>query len=151
MIIGTNKLGVRMIATPVDKATPVNLAQHTYWNLRGHESGDILSHTVQIFGSKITPVDDQLIPTGELQEVKGTPYDFLQPKEVGSQIHDLPSLYDINYALDPSSPEHLRKVAVVRDAVSGRKMELWSNQPGVQYYTSGMLKDTKGKGGATYH
>ncbi|XP_057447894.1 uncharacterized protein LOC130739554 [Lotus japonicus] len=151
MIIGTNKLGVRMIATPVDKPTPVNLAQHTYWNLRGHDSGDILSHTVQIFGSKITPVDDELIPTGEFQEVKGTPYDFLEPKEVGSQIHDLPGLYDVNYVLDPSSPQHLRKVAIVKDNVSGRKLELWSNQPGVQYYTSGMLKDTKGKGGATYH
>ncbi|KAJ1384497.1 Glycoside hydrolase-type carbohydrate-binding [Sesbania bispinosa] len=151
LLIGANKLGVRMIATPVDKATPVNLAQHTYWNLRGHDSGDILSHKVQIFGSQITPVDDLLIPTGELKSVKGTPFDFLEPKEVGSQINDLPGLYDINYVLDPSSPHHLRKVAVVKDDVSGRKLELWSNQPGVQYYTSGMLKDTLGKGGVTYH
>lgn len=151
MIIGSNKLGVSMIATPVDEATPVNLAQHTYWNLRGHNSGDILSHKVQIFGSHITPVDDKLIPTGELQPVEGTPYDFLEPKEIGSQINELPGLYDINYALDKSPPGHLRKVAMVRDNVSGRKMELWSNQPGVQFYTSGMLPDTKGKGGATYH
>ncbi|KAJ1438950.1 Glycoside hydrolase-type carbohydrate-binding [Sesbania bispinosa] len=151
MFIGTNKLGVKMIAKPVDKATPVNLAQHTYWNLRGHNSGDILSHIVQIFGSKITPVDKDLIPTGKFQSVKGTPYDFLEPKQVGSQIHDLPGLYDMNYVLDKSGQEHLSKVAVVRDPVSGRKMELWSNQLGVQYYTSGMLKDTKGKDGAIYH
>ncbi|XP_027337998.1 aldose 1-epimerase-like [Abrus precatorius] len=151
MLIGTNKLAVKMIANPVDKATPVNLAQHSYWNLRGHNSGDILSHKVQIFGSHITPVDDKLIPTGEIQSVKGTPYDFLEPKEVGSQINDLPGLYDMNYVLDKGSSEHFRKVAIIKDDVSGRKLELWSNQPGVQFYTSGMLKDTKGKDGAIYH
>lgn len=140
-----------MIAKPVDKATPVNLAQHTYWNLRGHNSGDILSHSVQIFGSQITPVDKDLIPTGKLQSVKGTPYDFLKPKQVGSQIHELPGLYDMNYVLDKSGQQHFSKVAVVRDPVSGRKMELWSNQLGLQYYTSGMLNDTKGKDGAIYH
>ncbi|TKY73409.1 Aldose 1-epimerase [Spatholobus suberectus] len=91
MFIGTNKYGVKMIARPVDKATPVNLAQHTYWNLRGHNSGDILSHEVQIFGSQITPVDKKLIPTGKFASVKGTPYDFLEPREVGSRIHDLPA------------------------------------------------------------
>ncbi|KAK7304598.1 hypothetical protein VNO77_42481 [Canavalia gladiata] len=151
-LIETNKLSVKMIGKPVDKATPVNLAQHTYWNLRGHNSGDILSHTVQIFGSKITPVDEKLIPTGELKSVKDTPYDFLKPKEVGSQINELPGLYDINYVVDDEgSSKQLKKVAIVRDNVSGRQLELWSNQPGLQYYTSGMLKDTKGKGGATYH
>ncbi|CAL0307211.1 unnamed protein product [Lupinus luteus] len=151
MFIGKNKLGVRMIAKPVDKATPVNLAQHTYWNLRGHNSGDILSHTVQIFASQITPVDSNLIPTGRLQSIKGTPYDFLEPKEVGSRIHKLPGLYDINYVVDKSRKTHFNKVAIVKDPVSGRKMELWSNQVGVQYYTSGMLGDTKGKDGAVYH
>lgn len=149
--VGNNKLGVKMIAKPVDKATPVNLAQHTYWNLRGHNSGDILSHSVQLFASKITPVDKDLIPTGQFQSVKGTPYDFLEPKEVGKQINDLPGLYDINYVVDKKGKEHLSKVAIVSDPVSGRKMELWSNQVGVQYYTSGMLKDTEGKNGATYH
>ncbi|XP_028763412.1 aldose 1-epimerase-like [Neltuma alba] len=129
----TNKFIVMMQAKPIDKATPVNLAQHTYWNLRGHNSGDILSHTIQLFGSKITPVNDQLIPTGHFKEVKGTPYDFLEPKEIGSQIHDLPEGYDINY-----------------DSVSGRKMELWSNKPGVQFYSSNMLKNEKGKDGAIY-
>ncbi|XP_027333562.1 aldose 1-epimerase-like [Abrus precatorius] len=151
MFIGTNKLGVKMIAKPVDKATPVNLAQHSYWNLRGHNSGDILSHIVQIFGSHITPVDKELIPTGQIQPVKGTPYDFLEPKEVGSQIHELPGLYDMNYVLDKRSKEHLSKVVVVRDPVSGRNLELWSNQVGLQFYTSVMLKDIKGKDGAIYH
>lgn len=151
MLFGRNLLGVKMIAKPIDKATPVNLAQHTYWNLRGHNSGDILSHIVQIFGSNITPVDNNLIPTGKVQSVQNTPYDFLKPKKVGSQINELPGLYDINYVLDKNSQNHLSKVAMVRDPVSGRKMELWSNQLGVQYYTSGMLGDTKGKGGVIYH
>ncbi|KAL9326427.1 hypothetical protein ACSQ67_007072 [Phaseolus vulgaris] len=82
MLIGAHELAVKMIAKPVDKATPVNLAQHTYWNLGGHNSGDILSHIVQIFGSHITAVDKLLIPTGEIISVKGTPYDFLEPKKL---------------------------------------------------------------------
>ncbi|CAK8563156.1 unnamed protein product [Lathyrus sativus] len=151
MLLEKRILGVKMTAKPIDKPTPINLAQHAYWNLRGHDSGDILSHTVQIFGSNITPVDDKLIPTGKLQPVANTPYDFLTPKEVGSRINDLPGLYDINYALDKSGQNHLSKNVVVRDPVSGRKMELWSNQVGLQYYTSGMLGETKGKNGATYH
>ncbi|KAK7388956.1 hypothetical protein VNO78_23786 [Psophocarpus tetragonolobus] len=149
MLIGTRELGVRMIAKPVDKATPVNLAQHTYWNLGGHNSGDILSHIVQIFGSYITPVDKLLIPTGEIISVKGTPYDFLEPKKVRSQIQE--GLYDMNYVLDKSFQKHLSKAAVVRDPVSGRKMELWSNQLGLQFYTSGQLNATKGKDGAIYN
>ncbi|KAI9086535.1 hypothetical protein K1719_031619 [Acacia pycnantha] len=147
----TNKFIVMMQAKPIDKATPVNLAQHTYWNLRGHNSGDILSHTIQLFGSKITPVNDQLIPSGQFEEVKGTPYDFLEPKEIGSRLHDLPQGYDINYVLDKNESKHFNRVAVVKDSVSGRKMELWSNQPGVQFYSSNMLKNEKGKDGAIYH
>ncbi|RDX86305.1 Aldose 1-epimerase, partial [Mucuna pruriens] len=150
MLIGTNKYAVKMIARPIDKATPVNLAQHTYWNLGGQHGGDILSHEVQIFGSKITPVDDKLIPTGKLESVKGTPYDFLEPRKVGSRIHDLPGLYDMNYVLDGNSSKHFRKVVIVKDNVSGRKLELWSNQVGLQFYTSGMLKHVKGKDGAIY-
>lgn len=151
MLLEKNILGVKMTAKPVNKPTPVNLAQHAYWNLGGHNSGDILNHTVQIFGSSITPVDDKLIPTGKLESVKNTPYDFLKPKQVGSQINDLPGLYDINYAIDVNGQNHLTKVCIVKEPVSGRKMELWSNQVGLQYYTSGMLTDTKGKDGATYH
>ncbi|KAJ7956362.1 Aldose 1-epimerase [Quillaja saponaria] len=150
MFSGDNRLAVRMEAKALNKATPVNLAQHTYWNLAGHSSGDILSHNVQLFASQITPVDDQLIPTGEIVNVKGTPYDFLQPHEIGSLINKLPNGYDINYVLDSTSDEHFKKVAVVQESVSGRKMELWTNQPGVQFYTSNMLKSEKGKDGAIY-
>ncbi|GMJ04963.1 hypothetical protein like AT3G47800 [Hibiscus trionum] len=129
MMLGTNNLAVKMVAKPLNKPTPVNLALHTYWNLGGHNSGDIMSHTLQLFGSKITPVDSELIPTGEIVPVRGTPYDFRWPRQVGSKFDKLPDGYNINYVLGKSSPRHLRKVAVVEESKSGRKMELWSNMP----------------------
>ncbi|XP_004299386.1 PREDICTED: aldose 1-epimerase [Fragaria vesca subsp. vesca] len=150
MFVGHDVLAIKMEAKALTKVTPVNLAHHTYWNLRGHNSGDILSHKIHIFGSNITPVNDELIPTGDIAPVKGTAYDFLEPREIGSRINELPDGYDINYIMDPSSPDHLRKAAVLHDSVSGRKMELWTNQPGLQFYTSNMLNDVKGKGGFVY-
>lgn len=140
-----------MKAKALNKATPVNLAQHAYWNLGGHDSGDILSHEVQLFASHITPTDDELIPTGKIESVKGTPYDFLTAKTVGSSIGKLPKGYDINYVVDkPNSKARMKKIAMVHDPKSGRVMNLWSNKPGVQFYTGNMLKDVKGKGGAVY-
>ncbi|KAK4750420.1 hypothetical protein SAY87_003902 [Trapa incisa] len=150
LLIGKNKLGVDMEAKPLNKPTPVNLALHTYWNLRGHDSGDVLSHKIQLFASKITPVDSQLIPTGEIRDIRGTSYDFLQPRSIGSRIHRVPGGYDINYVLDETRRTHLKRVAVLHDGVSGRKMQLWSNQPGIQFYTSNMLNNTEGKGGFVY-
>lgn len=152
MFIDTNKLGVKMVAKSINKPTPVNIAQHAYWNLDGHSSGDILSHKIKLYAAKITPVDSELIPTGDLSAVAGTPYDFSTLREIGSQINNVPGGggYDINYVVDESASHHMRKVAEVEGAVSGRKMELWSNQAGVQFYTSGQLKDVKGKEGAVY-
>lgn len=150
MIIETNKLGVKMEAEAPNKATPVNLALHTYWNLGGHNSGDILSHTNQLFGSKITEVDEHLIPTGGILDIEGSPYDFIQPRQIGSRINELPHGYDINYVLDNMGHRHLKKVAVVEDSITGRKMELWSNQPGVQFYTANYLENERGKGGFVY-
>ncbi|KAF8390231.1 hypothetical protein HHK36_024756 [Tetracentron sinense] len=150
MLFGENKMSVTMKAKALNKATPVNLAQHTYWNLGGHNSGDILSQTVQIFGSHITPVDKELIPTGQINYIKGTPYDFLEPHTVGSKIYQLPSGYDINYVLDGGRGHRMKKTAMVHDSKSGRVMELWTNAPGVQFYTSNGLKDVKGKGGYVY-
>ncbi|PIA27919.1 hypothetical protein AQUCO_07400036v1 [Aquilegia coerulea] len=142
-------LSVTMKAEALNKPTPVNLAQHTYWNLRGHNSGNILSHEIQIFGSNITPVDANLIPTGELAPVKDTPYDFLEPRRIGSRINDLKSGYDINYVLDGPS-DQIRKVALVHDSYSGRTLELYANKPGVQFYSGNMLTSQKGKDGAIY-
>ena len=151
-------LSVRMNATALDKATPVNLAQHTYWNLGGEGSGDVLGNTVQLFASRYTPVDATLIPTGQLAPVAGTPYDLRAPTAVrehlrqvvggssnGSTIYG----YDINYVVDGDA-RALRKVAAVRDGASGRALELWADQPGVQFYTGNFLQDVKGKGGSVY-
>ncbi|XP_021762265.1 aldose 1-epimerase-like [Chenopodium quinoa] len=150
-IVEGNHLSVSMTAKALDKATPVNLAQHTYWNLGGHNSGNILANDVQIFGSQITPVDDELIPTGKFEKVQRTPYDFLKSHAVGSKINELPKGYDINYVLDISKKTGpLNRVAIVKDKKSGRVMELWANKPGVQFYTSNLLKHEKGKGGAVY-
>ncbi|WOK94233.1 aldose 1-epimerase-like [Canna indica] len=150
-ISGPYQLSVIMSAKALNKATPVNLAQHTYWNLGGHTSGTILSNTVQIYASKITPVDTHLIPTGEFAPVYGTPYDFLKPTTVGSRIKQLAGGYDINYVLDlPLGNDGMRKVAVVENSVSGRKLELWANQPGVQFYTANTLNETNGKDGHAY-
>ncbi|KAK1373355.1 Aldose 1-epimerase [Heracleum sosnowskyi] len=150
IFMGTNKLAVKMKANPKSKATPINLASHTYWNLAGQDSGDILSHSIQLLASKITPVDDALIPTGQIVPVSGTAYDFLQPRNIGSKINDLSDGYDINYVLDGTSKKHLNKAAIVHDSKSGRKMELWTNKPGVQFYTSNMVHNVKGKLGFVY-
>lgn len=150
-ILANNQLSVVMKAKALNKATPVNLAQHTYWNLGGHNSGNILSNDLQIFASHITPVDSQLIPTGKFTPVKGTPYDFLQSHSIASTIKGLPSGYDINYVLDASKERRkLKKAAVVQHKQSGRVMELFTNAPGVQFYTGNFLKDVKGKGGFVY-
>ncbi|PSR95817.1 Aldose 1-epimerase [Actinidia chinensis var. chinensis] len=152
MLIETNKLGIKMEAKALNKATPVNLASHTYWNLGGHNSGDIFSHHLQLLASKITPVDSQLIPTGQIVSVEGTPYDFRQPRPIGSRFNELADGYDINYVVDSvGGNKHLKKVAVVQESKSGRRMELWSNAPGVQFYTSNTLGSVKGKDGFIYY
>ncbi|KAF6168460.1 hypothetical protein GIB67_005012 [Kingdonia uniflora] len=150
MLLEDYKLSVVMTARAVNKATPVNLAQHSYWNLGGHNSGDILSNTLQLFASHITPTDESLIPTGKIVPVKGTPYDFLESKTVGSRINKLPNLYDINYVIDGPQGVKMNKAAVVHDSKSGRVLELWTNKPGVQFYTANYVNDVKGKGGYTY-
>ncbi|XP_068642887.1 uncharacterized protein [Aristolochia californica] len=146
------ELSISMLAKPLNKPTPINLASHTYWNLAGHDNGDILSNTIQIFGSQVTPVDESLIPTGEIVPVKGTAYDFLEPNTIGSRINHIKPGYDINFLLDSSTTDTLavRKVSLLKDNKSGRQMELWTNMPGVQFYTSNKLKDVPGKGGYVY-
>ncbi|XP_074321002.1 uncharacterized protein LOC141657615 [Silene latifolia] len=150
-IVKENELSIQMSAKPSNKATPVNLASHTYWNLGGHNSGNILKHEVQIFASHITPVDNQLIPTGKFEAVKGTPFDFLKPHTVGSRINKLSGGYDINYVLDVTKTKAvLNQVAIVKEKKSGRVMKLWTNKPGVQFYTSNTLSNVTGKGGYVY-
>uniref|UniRef100_A0A7N0V0I8 Aldose 1-epimerase n=1 Tax=Kalanchoe fedtschenkoi TaxID=63787 RepID=A0A7N0V0I8_KALFE len=151
MFVRNNGIGIKMEARPLDKPTPVNLALHAYWNIRGHNSGTILDHQIQIFANSITPVDGGLIPTGQITPVQNTAFDFLEPQEIGSRISQVAGGYDINYVLiDAGKGKHLSPAAVVSDKVSGRRMELWTNKPGVQFYTSNMFSNVAGKDGAVY-
>ncbi|KAJ8619247.1 hypothetical protein MRB53_015433 [Persea americana] len=151
-IVDDYSLSITMTAEALNKPTPVNLAHHTYWNLAGHDSGNILSNTVQLFASHYTPVDDvTLIPTGELLTVEGTPYDFREPHVIGSRINQTAFGYDFNYALDKHGDENnLRKAAVVKDHKTGRQLELWTNQVGLQFYSGNQLNNVVGKGGHVY-
>ena len=150
MLVGHDTMIVTLKANALNKPTPVNLAQQTYWNLGGHNSGNILSHKIQIFGSHITPVDRQLIPTGKIVPVTGTPYDFLKPHTIGSRIKKLSNGYDINYVLSGGKSNKLRRAAVVHHKKSGRVLELSTTAPGMQFFTSNWNKDFKGKGGYIY-
>jgi len=152
ILTGKNQLVILMKGKTLNKPTPVNLANHAYWNLGGHNSGNILNEVVQIFGSKITPVDSKLIPTGKFASVKGTAYDFLKPQTVGSRINQLAETkgYDINYVLDGEKGQKIKLAAIVQDKKSGRVLELFTNAPGLQFYTGNYVKDLKGKGGYVY-
>ncbi|KAF2294779.1 hypothetical protein GH714_017703 [Hevea brasiliensis] len=152
-LLSNNQLSVIMKAKSLDnKPTPVSLAQHSYWNLGGHNSGDILNTQVQIFGQFYIAVDNDLIPTGQILYARGTAYDFTEPelKPIGKRIDLLPKGYDINYVLDNFDVNKMRKVATMQDAKSGLRMDLSTNAPGMQFYSGNMLKDEKGKGGFVY-
>ncbi|XP_057843051.1 uncharacterized protein LOC131052408 [Cryptomeria japonica] len=149
---GKMELRLDMEAIPRNKPTPVSLAQHTYWNLAGHNSGDILGHSVQLWGSHVTPVDDKLIPTGELLPVEGTPFDFRIAKIIGSTIDQVPGGYDHNYVLDcGETNDGLKHAVKVKDPSSSRVLDLWTNAPGMQFYTGNFVNGITGKGGAVYN
>ncbi|KDP45488.1 hypothetical protein JCGZ_09737 [Jatropha curcas] len=156
-IIADNQFSIIMKAKSLDKKpTPVSLAQHTYWNLAGHNSGDILNSKLQIKGQFYTVVDNDLIPTGQILYARGTAYDFTEEyyelKPVGKRITLLPNGYDVNYVLDAytDAKTPMRMVANLQDEKTGIRMDLNSNAPGLQFYTANKLNDVKGKGGAVY-
>jgi aldose 1-epimerase len=156
MLTNKNELTMEYWAT-TDKPTVANLTQHNYYNLGGQDSGAILGELMMINGDKFTPTDSKLIPTGEILPVAGTPMDFKKPTAIGARIGvDYEPLkfaggYDHNWILNKEKSDAMTLAAKVVCPKSGRVMEVWTNEPAIQFYSGNFLNGTiAGKGGVKY-
>lgn len=124
-----------------DKKTIINLTHHSYYNLSGNAKRSILDQYLTIYAYKYTPVDGTLIPTGEIIKVKETPFNFLQAKKIGAEIDEVPGGYDHNFVLIDSD-ESIKKAAELYDEISRRKVEIFTTEPGLQFYSGNFLDGT---------
>ena len=144
-----NELRIDFSAT-TDKATPINLTSHAYWNLAGAGTRDVLEHVVQLNCSRYLPVDNHLLATGEIKDVKGRPFDFTTPTKIGARIKEVGDGYDHCYVVNDTSGTPVL-AAKVHDPQSGRMMEVRTTEPGVQFYTGNFLSGTPASGGFKKH
>ena len=153
-LLENNGLQIDYLAE-TNKTTIVNLTNHSYFNLGGHNSGTILDEVLKLAATQYTPGDDKLLPTGEIKSVTGTVFDFTTPTAIGTRIKEVggtPVGYDLNMVHGMTLFEAPREVAMVTDPKSGRTLTMSTTMPGVQFYTGNFLDGTvKGKGGAVYN
>ena len=147
------ELGIEYTASG-DMDTPINLTNHCYFNLGGHDAGGIEGHKMQVLADNITPVDDTLIPNGKLLDVAGTPFDLREPKLIGPGLESsneqitLCGGYDHNWVLSTDAVNDLKPAAVVE--FDGLSMTCLTTKPGIQFYSGNFMSGEVGKGGAVY-